>query len=204
MDIEAKQNEIHPKRRLALRREGYTSLAAWMTLDPDNEALIFRKFDYLSARRTLHLQSQLLELEDRLRELDASVSQDVESKKSLKKHEVFVERAESGSGPDQERMELLDRIHQKLDEYRNESSCRFSCNHSLILIRWYPNHAVSNRKSEPATTNGLASISNILQRQRSARQDHIRESARASSRSRRSRCIAASIRRRHTIKISTG
>ena len=126
MDIEAKQNETHPKRRLPLRREGYTSLAAWMTLDPDNEALIFRKFDYLSARRTLHLQSQLLELEDRLRELDASVSQDVESKKSLRKHEVFVERAKSGSGPGHERMELLDRIHQKLDEYRNEFASRCS------------------------------------------------------------------------------
>ncbi|KAF2185284.1 hypothetical protein K469DRAFT_750444 [Zopfia rhizophila CBS 207.26] len=107
------------ERYSAIRREGYTSLAAWMTLDPDKEALIFRKFDYLSARRTLHLQSQLLELEERLQNLDAEVSKNVESKKSLKKHEIFEERSGSGGSTDEQRMKLLDEIHIKLIDYHN-------------------------------------------------------------------------------------
>lgn len=122
----------HPQQRererhLAVRREGYNSLAAWMVLDPDKEALIFRKFDYLSARRTLHLQSQVLELEEQLQDLDAEASKNVESKKSLKEHETFEERSRSGISTDKQRMELLDEIHSKLTDYRTiDLSCAFN------------------------------------------------------------------------------
>jgi hypothetical protein len=106
------------ERHSAIRREGYTSLTAWMTLDPDKKALIFRKFDYLSARCTLHLQSQLLELEERLQDLDAEVSKNMQSKKSLKKHKISKERSRSGCSTDKQRMELLDEIQIKLTDYR--------------------------------------------------------------------------------------
>lgn len=89
-----------------------------MALDPDNEALVFRKFDFLSARRTLPLQSQLLELEYQLKDMDSKVSKSVEAKKSLKKHEIFEERAKSGNLPDEDRMRLLEEIHSKLTDYR--------------------------------------------------------------------------------------
>ncbi|ORY06037.1 hypothetical protein BCR34DRAFT_490468 [Clohesyomyces aquaticus] len=90
-----------------------------MALDPDKEALIFRKFDYLNARRLLHLQSELTELEDQLHDLDAQSRKDVDSKKSLKKHEIFVERAEVQDSTDQKRSALLIEIHSKLNEYHN-------------------------------------------------------------------------------------
>lgn len=41
-------------RGLAVDREGVTSLAAWLSFDPDKESLIYRQFDCLGARRTLH------------------------------------------------------------------------------------------------------------------------------------------------------
>ena len=44
-------------------RDGYPALAKWIARDPDNETLIFRRFDRLAARNILHLQAQLIALE---------------------------------------------------------------------------------------------------------------------------------------------
>lgn len=41
-----------------------------MARDPDGETFIYGKFDELSARTLLALQSELIELEARLKELD--------------------------------------------------------------------------------------------------------------------------------------
>ena len=104
---------------LEVDREGVNSLAAWMSLDSDKESLIYRRFDYLSARRTLHLQSKLIELEDQLEDLDAKIrGGDMEAKKSLRKHEVFEIRALKHGSADEKRMNLLDDIDKILIKYR--------------------------------------------------------------------------------------
>ena len=106
-------------RGLEVDREGITSLAAWLSLDPDKESLIYRRFDYLSARRTLHLQNKLIELEDQLEDLDTVTREGgVEAKKSLRKHELFEERARAKDSTDEKRMELLDNINETLNMYR--------------------------------------------------------------------------------------
>ena len=111
------------ERNLAIDREGYTSLAAWMTVDLDRESLIFRKFDYLSARHTLHLQSRLMELEDQLEDLDALARKGSDdAKKSLRKHENFELQSKIKNSLDEKRMTLLDDIHEKLTEYRETSA----------------------------------------------------------------------------------
>ncbi|PSN67262.1 hypothetical protein BS50DRAFT_573989 [Corynespora cassiicola Philippines] len=117
MPRKQRRNDKAQENTLATSRGGYDSLAAWMTLDTDKEALVFRKFDYLGTRRTLHLQSKILELEYQLRDLDAEVSKNVESKKSLRKHELFEERAKILGSADERRMKLLDAIHIRLTDY---------------------------------------------------------------------------------------
>ena len=52
------------------RRDGFPAVADWIARDPDNETFIFRRFDELSVRNLLNLQSELIELETRLRALD--------------------------------------------------------------------------------------------------------------------------------------
>ncbi len=44
-------------------RRGFPALAHKIAVNPDYEAFIFRKFDFLSARNLLHLESRLGYLE---------------------------------------------------------------------------------------------------------------------------------------------
>ncbi|KAJ9604335.1 hypothetical protein H2200_011169 [Cladophialophora chaetospira] len=50
--------------------DGYRGLAWFMVSDKDRSPCIFRRFDELAARNLLYLQSQLLAIEDKLKELD--------------------------------------------------------------------------------------------------------------------------------------
>lgn len=54
-------------------RNGYPSLASWISRDNDSEGFIFRKFDYLGARNLLYTQPDLTCWEKQLLELDAEV-----------------------------------------------------------------------------------------------------------------------------------
>jgi hypothetical protein len=119
MSRTAHQTKNRHLQNLEVDREGINSLAAWQSLDDDKESLIYRKFGYLSARRSLHLQNKVLDLEDQLEDLDAAVRQgDTEAKKSLRKHELFEQRSTSMNSIDAQRMMLLDKIDVALDKYR--------------------------------------------------------------------------------------
>lgn len=48
---------------LEKRRRGYTAAAIWLATDPDNETMVFRKFNSLAALNFLCLQSEILEME---------------------------------------------------------------------------------------------------------------------------------------------
>ena len=119
MSSKVNKNENRHLQDLEVDREGINSLAAWQSLDSDKESLIYRKFGYLSARRSLHLQNKLLDLENQLEDLDAKVRQgDTEAKKSLRKHEIFVQRSTTKDSIDEQRMILLDKIDAALNKYR--------------------------------------------------------------------------------------
>jgi hypothetical protein len=51
--------------------KGYPSLAAFIASDRDKSTAIYRRFDRLSARNLLYLESELQELEERQDALDA-------------------------------------------------------------------------------------------------------------------------------------
>lgn len=50
--------------------DGYPSLAAFMASDPDRTALMFKRFDRLTARTLLYLESELAELQAQLDAFD--------------------------------------------------------------------------------------------------------------------------------------
>lgn len=101
------------------RRDGYPAVAAWMARDPDNETFIYRKFDRLSARNLLNLQSELIYLELKLESFDNETwtSGDQDLKQSARKWETFVKNAEVRE-EEKKRMELNREIRIKLREYR--------------------------------------------------------------------------------------
>lgn len=51
------------------QRAGYTAAAEWLARDADNEMFVFRKFDSLAAVNLLFLQSEMLEIEEKIKKL---------------------------------------------------------------------------------------------------------------------------------------
>lgn len=106
---------------LGVVRDGYPALASWIARDPDNESFIFRKFDRLSARNLLHLQSQLIALEEKLDRLDEQTrrSPDLAPRLSARRWETFVQYAADEARPEErKRMQLAKEIQVKIKEYR--------------------------------------------------------------------------------------
>jgi hypothetical protein len=107
----------------AVDRDGYRAVAAWISRDPDNETFIYRRFDQLSARNLLYLQSELLALERHLERLDAETakSADMELKDSARRWEIFSKNAENRV-EERARMNLVIEIRAKIKEYRKSES----------------------------------------------------------------------------------
>jgi hypothetical protein len=110
---------------LGAYNDGYPALARWMAQDPDNETLIFRKFDSLSTRNLLYLQAELVEIERRVFDLESQIpeSRDVTLMESLRRWETFVEEAARNAAqgsprPEKELMVLVVSMRKKLKEYR--------------------------------------------------------------------------------------
>jgi hypothetical protein len=101
--------------------DGYPGLANWMAQDPDNETLIFRKFDKLSVRNILYMQAELFDLERKILEFERRISEknDVDLMDSVRRWETFVERTTINSqGIEHELWELIIESKRKLKEYR--------------------------------------------------------------------------------------
>ncbi len=110
-----------PDVELGIPRDGYPALAAWIARDPDNESYIFRKFDRLSARNLLNLQSHLIGIEEKLDQFDEETrrSRDFDLKQSARRWETFARNAEDPNRPEEKkRMELVGELQVKLKEYR--------------------------------------------------------------------------------------
>lgn len=84
MDLEA-----YPE----LHRDGYAAVAAWIARDPDNKTYIYRKFDRLSARNLLHLQSQLIALEAEVNTHDTAYRSSFEKRRVARIWERYREDA---------------------------------------------------------------------------------------------------------------
>ena len=105
--------------------KGFASLADFIASDPDHSSAIFRRFDRLSARDILYLQSEIAELEalqDRYDREDIAAGLD--EKIGLRDWNAFCERVATqpwqgvaGVERDKRRMELAMKIREKLKEY---------------------------------------------------------------------------------------
>lgn len=103
---------------------GYPTLAAFIASDPGHSAAIYRRFDFLSARNLLLLQSELVELEAQLRVLDQEDlhNDDGEVNDCARDWAVFEEKAKDTNSGAEKRMKLSLLIRAKLKEYSEASS----------------------------------------------------------------------------------
>ena len=97
--------------------EGYPSFADFVV--SDLELSVYKRFDRLSARNLLYLQTELLELERQLREYDDDDfdEKDTEAQYVAKCWETFAARAEDHAR-EHAKMELIIRIRCLIKEYR--------------------------------------------------------------------------------------
>lgn len=107
---------------------GHASFARFISSDP--ELSVYRRFNHISARNILYLQSELTELEQCLREFDAEDRR--EERLGNTDHllctrcwSTFSTRAQS-PGREKEKMELILRIRVLVKEYRM-FVCLYAC-----------------------------------------------------------------------------
>ncbi|KAK5119305.1 hypothetical protein LTR85_007661 [Meristemomyces frigidus] len=98
--------------------DGYPAIASFIARDPDHESFVFRRFNRLTARKLLHMQSELLELEQKLMDLDeeAANSNDHVLHSSLRRWEDFERNAQTRE-QEKIRKDLAEMIELKLDRY---------------------------------------------------------------------------------------
>lgn len=100
-------------------RKGFPALAHRIANNPDYETFIFRKFDRLSARNLLHLESRLAYLEQKLDQADEqAIRGDNEALRSIRSWEAFEENAKERTRPEHARMKIEREIGEVLKEYR--------------------------------------------------------------------------------------
>jgi hypothetical protein len=100
---------------------GYASLASFIASDADRSTAIYRRFDRLSARNLLHLQSELEELQELQDQFDKEDSRGTTSAKAGIRNLTLLK--EKGQGSDEEaaaarkRLDLQKEIEEKLKSY---------------------------------------------------------------------------------------
>jgi hypothetical protein len=110
--------------------KGYPSLAAFIASDHDKSTVIYRRFDKLSARNLLYLQSELVELEAKQNAFDEEdVRGPMDTKACARDWAIFAERAKNPANErEKKRMELAMEIRAKIKEYRTLPQSRpLSC-----------------------------------------------------------------------------
>ena len=101
---------------------GYASLAAFIASDRDRSTSIFRRFDRLSARNLLYLQSELAELEAQQDALDAqdtaNINAATEDIGSVRDWHTLVARSKNAANVrEKEQLRLVLEVRKKLQEY---------------------------------------------------------------------------------------
>ena len=98
------------------RLEGYPSFAHFIARDGD--AAIFRQYAQLSARNLLYLQSELHELEERLRNLDREDVKEVDNDEMRKAAREWRYYSDPNNGKAKRHKVLQKKITAKLTRYR--------------------------------------------------------------------------------------
>ncbi|KAI8939335.1 hypothetical protein NX059_003126 [Plenodomus lindquistii] len=107
---------------LGVYHDGYPALAHWMAQDPDNETLIFRKFDDLSTRNLLYMQAELFALQRSIIEIETQMANcnDVMLIESARRWETLIVNANANGvqpRPEKELMRLIAESKVRLKEY---------------------------------------------------------------------------------------
>ena len=109
----APSNQVYPN--------GFASVVAFIAKDPDDTSTIYWRFDRLTARNLLYLQSRLQSLEatqDQLDEEDLRTD-DIESNRAATSWEDFERLAKTqGREKEKKRMEVAEQIKIAIKKYR--------------------------------------------------------------------------------------
>lgn len=100
--------------------DGYPALADFTAQDPDHETFVFRRFKNLSARNILHLQGELIKLEDDIAtvEREAADSVDPELHLSMRSWTVLDGNSrKSGHDLERKHKEFSNALEEKLKKY---------------------------------------------------------------------------------------
>ncbi|KAI2616358.1 hypothetical protein GGR54DRAFT_243778 [Hypoxylon sp. NC1633] len=119
-------NQIEPE------PAGYAQWASWIASDADNETFVFRKFDGLSAVNLLYLQSEMLEIEAELKQMnrDATGSPNMRLLDATRTWESLVEQCkerqtytnfeeQQAYNDAKKRMQLVLKLRSTVKEYQN-------------------------------------------------------------------------------------
>lgn len=98
------------------RLDGYPTFAEFIAKDKD--AAIYRRFENLSARNLLYLQSELHDLERQLEELDRKDAQDIGDANAQKAARLWTHYANDTNEQAIARRKLQRIIKKKIKEYR--------------------------------------------------------------------------------------
>jgi hypothetical protein len=101
---------------------GYPSLASFIVSDDDKSTFIFRRFDRLSTRNLLYLQSELAELEARQNAFDAEDVEGTMTDKQCARNWADFKNQSQENERQGKRMALVKDIREKLEEYSTSSS----------------------------------------------------------------------------------
>lgn len=112
--------ERHAGRSSEQKPLGFAALSSLMASDEEQELLIFRKFNEISARNLLYMQCELLSIEERLKRCDRKLSSsgDMNLEEAAETWEVMVEQAKDEKTEAREMMELVKELRVKIKEYR--------------------------------------------------------------------------------------
>ena len=101
---------------LTRRLEGYPTFAEFISKDKD--AAIYRKFENLSARNLLYLQSELHDLERQLEEVDRGDAKNIGDENAQRAARLWTHLANDSNAQARARRQLHAEIKVKIREYR--------------------------------------------------------------------------------------
>jgi hypothetical protein len=111
---------------------GFPSVAAFIASDPDHSFFIYNAFHRLSSRNLLYLEAEILDLQKQQDDLDFRDSRrDPDVQQCLRS---WTKLRTSGDPDQVKRMELIEKIREKLKEYRKSSESDARCFFHLILL----------------------------------------------------------------------
>lgn len=130
------------------RHGGYSAAASWLASDPDDEALVFRKFNRLAALNLLYMQSEVLELEKTVDAMHLSTvdGHDMGLKDAARTWETLIRQCQPGSefrSDAKERMDLILELRKKLKDYRTST---FIFEMRALLANSCPDEALALQK----------------------------------------------------------